>query len=142
MIFENVRELLKWYINRSDPSYSPLGAMHISEDSGIDISITNDGFDDTDALFDIEKIINKTITKLEKTVLLYHIAIGVSDIELPDGEIMLGSYNKFRSKVSPTFRKNGKVVRSKLKSQSYFMNFIRTAERTLEQELINAEYII
>lgn len=142
MIFESVREVLKWYINRSDPQYSPLGAMHISDDSGVDISITNDGFDDVDTLFDIEKIIAKTISQLEKTVLFYHITVGLKDIEMPDGEIVQGSYNRFKNKIIPVHRKNGKIISPSLRSQARFLNFIKITERTLEQELIKAEYII
>ena len=142
MIFNDVKHALNWYVVRSDKSYSPLGAISIGLDAGVDISKSNDGFDDVDTLCDIERIINTKITKLERRVILYHMVFGLSDAII-DGRRVKGSYSKFKYKITPIARIGEKVVREKdkLNSRSFFLNFINSIERTIESELIDAGYI-
>ncbi len=143
MIFEDVKSVISWYVSFTDEHHSSLGAVAINDDAGIDISIGNDFYDDVDTMCDIEKIINTTITKFEKTVLFYHAMFEFSDTTLPDGTTIKGSFKRFRNKVSPISKnKDKKKSKIKVKSERFFWYFIKSAENALEKALIKEGYII
>ena len=142
MIFNGARQALNWYVMRSDQHYSPLGAICIGLDAGIDISTSNDGYDDVDALCDIDKILNDCITKLEKRIIIYHTSYGMTD-SMVNGRRVKGSYSKFKHKITPHYRVGDKFVREKdkLNSKSFFLNYLLSIERIIENALIDAGYI-
>lgn len=143
MIFEDVQHALSWYVSRADESYSPLGAICIGLDAGVDISTENDGFDDVDTMCDIENILISCITKLERRVIIYHTIFGFAD-SMIDGKRVKGSFAKFKHKITPLSRIEDKVIREKDKfnSRSFFINFVNSIERTIELKLIEAGYIV
>ena len=142
MIFNSAKQALNRFIVRSDENYSSLGAICIGLDAGVDISTSNDGYDDVDTLCDIEKILNDCITRLEKRIIIYHTSYGMTD-SMINGRRIKGSYSKFKHKITPINRVNDKVVREqdKLNSKSFFSNYLLSIERTIENALIDAGYI-
>jgi len=59
-----------------------------------------------------------------------------------DGKLITrGSFSKFKKSISPVWREDRVLIRTKFSSESYFRGFIKSIESVIEAELIASGYI-
>ena len=142
MVFEDVKSALSWYVTALYHGNAKIGAVSISETSGIDFSITNDGYDNVDTFCDIEKIIHKTLTKKEIKVIIHNSLYGLDDVNLPNGQKIKGSFRTCSYSIFRLFRKGKPTKISESTRKKYFRSYIKSAEKVLEKKMVEEGYII